>query len=77
MDGLSQCSQILAYIREHGSITQREAATHIGCWRLSARIHDLKRRGSNIVTDMVTVKARDGGFCRIARYREVQDVSML
>ena len=43
-----QCAEILDYLRRHGSITQLEALTRLGCMRLGARIWDLKRDGIRI-----------------------------
>lgn len=37
----TQCAMILQYMRDNGSITAIEALNHCGCFRLSARIHDL------------------------------------
>ena len=50
---MNQCTQIKKYMEEHGSITQIEAANNeeINCFRLSARIHDLRYKyGLNIET---------------------------
>ena len=41
---MNQTEMILQYMREHGAISQREAVK-LGCYRLSARIHDLRRCG--------------------------------
>lgn len=46
----TQCKQILAYIDLHGSITPLEALEYCGCFRLSARIKDLRDDGYSIVT---------------------------
>lgn len=47
---MGDCDRIVAYCKQHGSITQMEAIEAIGCTRLSGRIWDLKQRGY-IVTD--------------------------
>ena len=44
----SQCGLVLAYIRLHGSITDKDAMT-FGCRRLASRIHDLNVNGANII----------------------------
>ena len=68
----TQNEMILAYMRQHGGITQREATEHIGCTRLAARIADLKRQGINIGGEMVKVQTRDG-FAVVKRYWEVRE----
>ena len=44
----SQCGLILACIRLHGSITDKEALG-FGCRRLASRIHDLNVNGADII----------------------------
>ncbi len=64
----NQCDKILAYMREYGGITQREAY-RLGCARLAARIHDIKRKYPvDIETEPVTVRDMDGSYSTIARY---------
>ncbi len=70
---LSQCGMILTYMREHGAITQAEAAEKLGCWRLGARIWDLKSRGHNIRREMVTERNRFGNPVRYARYSLIEE----
>lgn len=41
---MSQVERVLAYMREHGSITQNEANYKLGCSRLSARIYDIRHK---------------------------------
>ena len=64
----TQCQLILEYIDEFGSITPLEAMRDIGCYRLSARISDLKKKGFPIETKKETVLNRRGKQSRIARY---------
>ena len=64
----TQCDMILAYLRENGSITQIEAASEFGCYRLSGRIYDLRERGYNIVKTMKTKKNRWGKVVHFAAY---------
>ena len=42
---MTQCEQIIDYIKQNGSITGREASHNLGIERLAARIADLKERG--------------------------------
>ena len=66
---MTQKQMILSHLKEAGSITPGVALEEYGCFRLSARIADLKADGHNIVTDMVTRKNRFGRAVRFARYR--------
>ena len=60
--------RVLMYMREHGSITQRDAIK-LGCYRLSARIYDLKKRwGYTIATTYEKVTNKDGTIAVIGRY---------
>lgn len=60
---MSQTQQILSHLRQHGAITPIEALRKYGCFRLGARVYDLKRDGHDIQTHIVK---RDGK--RFARY---------
>lgn len=59
----AQTKQILAYMRKHDGITPMEALNHCGCFRLSARIADLKEAGHQIITIMTQANGK-----RFARY---------
>lgn len=65
---MSDKERILSHIREHGSITQREAFLSFGCMRLASRINDLRKDGYNIATEMETGVDRYGERDRYARY---------
>ena len=60
----SQNSLIKGWLLNGYSITQLEALTQFGCFRLAARIADLRDKGLNVVTDMVTLENGK----RVARY---------
>ena len=45
----SQAQEILDYLKQGNSITQSYAAHHFRCWRLAARIYDLRQQGVNIM----------------------------
>lgn len=68
MDKDSQCKMILVYMKEKGSITAKEAMKLCGCMRLAARIHDLKRKGISIKTDIHEYKNTAGNNVRYAIY---------
>lgn len=65
---MSQKQKVLDYMRSHGSITQIEATTELGCVRLPSRIWDLKRDGYAIERTMVTGKNRFGETISYASY---------
>lgn len=56
----SQCQRILAYMEQGKSITPLEALSLFSCFRLGARIADLKQKGHRIISrkvkDVVTGK---------------------
>lgn len=64
--GVSQCDQILRHMKR-GWITPIQALEQYGCFRLAARVSDLRHRGHNIQTEMVEKDDK-----RFARYRLVR-----
>lgn len=50
---MKQTEAILRHLRLNGSITPLEALQQYGCFRLAARISDLKAAGHPIATEMV------------------------
>ena len=64
---MSQATDIIEYIRDHGSITTMQAFG-IGITRLASRVHDLRRFGIPVDREMVEVLNRKGETCRVARY---------
>jgi hypothetical protein len=67
MDTNSHKRRILAYLQEHGSITPMEALQEFGCYRLGARIWDLRQTGVQISTEIVREKRRLSLFGSIFR----------
>ena len=65
---MSQEADVIKYCKEHGSITTKQAMEDLGCFRLSARIFDIREHGIDVQKDMVVVKNRNGEDCRVARY---------
>ena len=63
----SQNIQIAKWLRDNGSIHFFEALEEFACSRLSARIHDLKQRGLDILS--VSMKLPNGK--RVVRYQWV------
>lgn len=67
---MTQTEKIKKFMEDHGSITQREAITYCGCYRLGARIWDLEnKKQTPVIHEMIEVQNRDGSKSHIARYR--------
>jgi Helix-turn-helix domain len=64
---MTQTARILALL-QCGPVTPLQALEQVGCFRLAARISDLKAEGHVIVTDRVTSPSTGKSF---ARYRLV------
>jgi hypothetical protein len=60
----SQNALIKGWLLNGHSLTQLEALNQFGCFRLAARIADIRDEGFQIVTDMVTLENGK----RVARY---------
>lgn len=60
----SQAKRILEYLKAGNGITPMDALDLFGCFRLGARIADLKKMGYDIVTERVKVE----GGKYVARY---------
>ena len=65
---MSQVDMVMDYMQAHGSITQSEAIEAFGCYRLGARIADLKERGVAVGRIMEEGQNRFGDRTRYARY---------
>ena len=65
----TQCDKILKYLKRNKSgITQAMAVELISCYRLSARIHDIREMGYDIRTIQETKKNAEGNTVNYARY---------
>ena len=64
----SQNEMILDHLLKGNKITQAEAVERFGCYRLSARIHDLREEGYTIKTTERVAKNRYGNTCYFAEY---------
>lgn len=47
----TQCEQIKTYLERHGSITPLDALREFGCFRLGARVYELRAQGFPIETE--------------------------
>lgn len=63
MDVLSQEEQILEHLRSGNTLTPLEALQRFGCFRLGARVWDLKQAGHDIRSQMIHVDGK-----RVAQY---------
>lgn len=68
-DRKAQKDMILEWLERNGTITPMEVLNYIGCYRLGARIWDLRRDGHNIVTERCIVPTKHGGRALVAVYR--------
>lgn len=65
----TQNQEILAYLQSGNSISQAQAIDLFGCYRLGARIFDLRKKGHDITTENVTKKNRHGKPVTFAVYK--------
>ena len=66
---LSQSELILDYMKTHRKgITPLEALEKFGCFRLSARIFEIKEAGYDVVTNIEEKVTKDGDVKRYGRY---------
>lgn len=64
----TQATQILKFLQAGNKLTPQEALLKFGCFRLAARINDLRRDGYDIHTDRKRVTCADGHPATIAEY---------
>lgn len=69
----TQCDLILEYMKLFGSINPLQALQDIGCFRLAARISDLKKKGYPIISERVSYKNRLGELKNYNEYRLKED----
>ena len=62
---MTQNAQILAHLKAGKRITPLDALREFGCFRLGARVFELKAEGHNILKEMIET---DSGK-RVAEYR--------
>ena len=64
----SHGDRILKHLETYWEITQLDALALYSCMRLSAVIHELKKKGHNIETEMVLGKNKFDRYIRYAKY---------
>ena len=67
MDNESQNTRIKAHLMKGKSLTALDALYQFGCFRLGARIHNLKSEGMNIKSEMINIIS-GGKTKRVAKY---------
>ena len=65
---MTQKERVYKYMKEFGTITQVEAFTALGVYRLAARIADLRRDGIKIIAKQVSGKNRYGETVYFSEY---------
>ena len=60
----SQCSQVLKYLQDGNTLTQLQALYKFECFRLPARIDQLRQEGHDIKTKMIKLASGK----RVAEY---------
>ena len=64
----TQKKQILEYLKEGNKLTPILALKRFGCFRLSARIYELRREGHPIKSDLVKIGKKYVGSYFYNRY---------
>ena len=62
---MTQNQQIKGYLEKGKSITPLQALNKFGCFRLAARISDLRNEGLNIATKIVTKEGKSYASYRL------------
>ena len=74
---LSQKKVILDHLKKFGSIEPLTALREYGCYRLGARISDLRNDGYNIITETIKSVSRiTGRPVHFANYKFVKNGSV-
>jgi hypothetical protein len=66
----TQTKMILHHLRTQRRITPMDALESYGCFRLAARIHDLKENGHHIERQMVVCDRTGSRFAEYSLLRE-------
>jgi len=75
MKKIKQDLAVLQWLKENITINPMQALNELGCYRLSARIHQLRRQGYQISTKRINKNGRFGKIS-FAEYRlENKEVS--
>jgi len=58
MKNQSQDDAVLEWLSEYGTIEPMQALSNLGCYRLSAVIHRLRKTGHKITTSTITKQGK-------------------
>ena len=75
MQGTNQATEVLQYLKRHGSITPSEAIKRLGCYRLAARVHELRNDGYTISTTLEKTHKRSGRYAKYRLYSQGKKLS--
>jgi hypothetical protein len=66
----SQNKRIAAHLKSGRSLTPLDALYQFGCFRLGARIYDLRRQGMKIKAEMIEITSTSvyNGVKRVCKY---------
>lgn len=64
----TQNQKVLSYLLDGRSLTQKDAERMFGIGRLAARINNLKQKGWQVKSRMISVTGRDFTKVRVAQY---------
>ena len=74
---MTQKKVVLQHLKRFGSIEPLTALREYGCYRLGARINDLRNNGYNIITEMISSVSRiTGRPVHFANYKLVGNGSV-
>ena len=74
-DNRSQCQRILDHLSHYHFITPLTALTRYGCFRLAARIKDLRDEGHDIETEMVNNEITGKRYAKYFLVRRRYDIN--
>jgi hypothetical protein len=73
IEKMTQGEEILAYMRENGSITRLEAACELHIFELSSRIGELRKKGFNIISARINTHNKNGRRTHYNIYELLED----
>lgn len=66
---MTQKEKVLKYLQTGKGLTPLQAMNWWGVMRLGSRVFELREDGHNVVSQMKSVKNREGKKCYVAEYR--------
>ena len=70
--GMSQKADILRHLQTHGSISPMTALERFGCFRLAARVRDLRAEGHAIETKMTERNGKEFAVYRMENKEQLE-----